>query len=137
MTAALKLAIRTTLTNDSAYIVAVGSPTSVPYNTFYLYPPQPPTFPQVVFWVRPGRFEPTNGRDILSTNYDLHFFIWSQNGNCETIKDRIIYLLHQVGNSSNGFRTILNSEPEEVYDEKLNAWGVHIVFNLFYRREII
>jgi hypothetical protein len=135
MNQTLKLAIRSALTNDAQYILAMGSPTTSPYNTYWKNPPKPPSFPQVVYWLRPGQNDKSNDRNLMSIVYDLHVWIWVQ-GDTETISNRIIYLLHQKGNSE-GFRSILDREVEELYDEELNAWGLHLLFNLFHRREII
>lgn len=131
-----KLAIRSLLTSDSIYLALLGSPGSLPYNTFYMHPTQTPSFPYVVFRLRPAEITASTGREILSKKYELIFDIFSQDGVYETIAARIIYLLHQIGNS-NGYRTIFVGETNEEYSQELNAYSIQIKFDLFSRKEII
>lgn len=131
-----KLAIRSLLTNDATYLELLGNPGSAPYKTYYIYPPTTPDFPYVVFILRPADVNTGIDRNLISRRYDLLFYVFSQNGIYETIAARIVYLLHQIGNS-NGFRTIFFGEINEEYKPELNAYSIEIKFNLFSRKELI
>jgi hypothetical protein len=101
-----------------------------------MYPPQTPVFPYVVFLLRPADVDDTVDRNLLSRRYDLLFHVFSQDGVYETIAARIIYLMHQIGNS-NGFRTVFIGEVNEEYKPELNAYSIEIKFNLFSRKGIL
>ena len=129
----IKEQIRTMLTSDTTYLSLMGSPASPPYQTFYLRPPERPTFPQVVYELRPAIFNTDNDRALITSQIDLSITVWAKSNVYEIIVNRIIWLLHQVENS-NGFKCIINSEPVELYDDEFNAYGLNITFRVHYRR---
>ena len=127
-----KAAIRTLLGADALYKSYIGASTS-PYNTFYGRNPTPPTFPFVVYQLRPGRSNQENPRENTSIQYEVSFTVWGQAGNnYEAIADRIKSVLHQKYDSE-GNHYVLVSEPRELYDEETNAYGLNLVFNLINR----
>lgn len=126
-----KTAIRTLLGSDATYKSLLSS--SSPYKTFYIWAPQPPDYPYVVYRLRPGRANQDLGNEAISVQYDLVFMIWGQQGdNYEAIADRIKKVLHQKYDSI-GNHFILTGESGEIYDEETNAYGLTLTFNLVYR----
>ena len=131
----VKRTIRSLLTNDSTYLTLLGNPSEEPYKTFYLYPTQTPDFPYVLFALNVGFLDDEVDSQIISRRYNLVFNVYAQDSSFEDITDRIIYLLHQVGNE-HGFRIIYRSGLEEIYDSELNAWIKSISFDLFDRKGV-
>lgn len=133
-------AIKVALTGDSEYISLLGSPTVEPYKTYYEDPPVTPDFPFVVFVLRPIGYNTDMGREFRIGRGELSINAWVQ-GKTETptiesIIDRVIVLLHQVGNAA-GFRCVLSREPQSLRDHEMNAWGVNVAFEVAIRRSIM
>ena len=129
----LKKEIWDMLVEDSTYIGLVGSPSAVPYQTFYLRNPIRPTFPEVVFSLAPGRVNKNLAPEFLSTEYELKFRIRTWDGGYEGIGDRIIQLLQHKPSADLGFRSVV-SQSKELVDHKLRIFGKDLVFKVFYRR---
>lgn len=132
----VKTGLRSMLTSDATYKTLLGSPVAEPYKTYYMYPPTEPDFPFTVFWMGAGSFQDEHDRYIIARVSELYLNVWAQDNVYETIIERIIYLYHHKSNAY-GFRAILSREPQEIYDEEMNAYGKNIVFNLHFRRGII
>ena len=132
--------VKNILTGDSTFVALLGSPTSEPYKTYYLDPPGEPDFPFVVFSIRPVGYDEEVGREFRSGRGELSINVWGQGvtstPTVETIVDRAIVLLHQIGNSA-GFRCVLSREPQELRDHEINAWGLNVAFDVFVRRSIM
>ena len=132
--------IYSVLTSDSAYIVLLGSPTAKPYKTYYLTPPATPSFPFVVFWLRPQTFMQRYPRELLVSRAVLTVNAWDHSTSAapthEAIMQRVMELLHQVPVVT-GFRCIISNEPQELRDEEMNAFGLTSAFELSYRRSLI
>jgi len=133
-------AIKFALTDDDTYVELLGTPTVEPYKTYYEDPPVTPDFPFVVFVLRPISYNPDMGREFRVGRGELSVNVWGQGisstPTVETIADRIISLLHQVGNAA-GFRCVLSREPQSLRDHEINAWGVNVAFDCAIRRSII
>jgi hypothetical protein len=129
-----KKEIRSRLTEDADYLSLLGSPSELPYKTFYVYPPEIPDFPFVVFSLRPGVVNTDRDETIIDKRIDLTVNVWAYDSAYESIADRIIYLLQQYGNE-NGFRVVYD-RSNELYDEETNAYGINLGFNVFYRQEM-
>ncbi len=129
----LKKEIWDMLVEDSTYIGLVGSPSAVPYQTFYLRNPIQPIFPEVVFSLAPGRVNKNLAPEFLSTEYELKFRIRTRDGGYESIGDRIIQLLQHKPNADLGFRSVV-SQSKELVDHELRIFGKDLVFKVFYRR---
>ena len=129
----LKKEIWDMLVEDSTYIGLVGSPSAVPYQTFYLRNPQRPTFPEVVFSLAPARVNKNLSPDFLATEHELKFRIRTRDNGYENIGDRIIQLLQHKPNADLGFRSVV-SQSKELVDHELRIFGKDLVFRVFYRR---
>ncbi len=132
-----KTSIRNVLKNDATYLSLIGSPTDTPWNTFYKYPPQEPSYPFVVFWFRPGVVNTDFERSLIVEETEVNFNIWDQDNNYEDLAERIIFLLHHAASEALGFRLILSRQPQELYDQEMNAWALNIAFRLISGRSII
>ena len=133
---AQKLAVRDILTNDSTYLALLGNPSEEPYKTYYLYPPTVPDFPYVVFAFSTANVDSEVDKYILQKRIELIVYVFAQDSLYETIAERIVYLMHQTGDT-NGFRIVYDRDNAEEYISKINAYMVSKIFNLFYRKEII
>lgn len=138
--AAVKDKVYSVLIADAVYRTLLGNPDVMPYRTYYLRPPTQPSFPFVVFWLRPQTFSKVHAREILSSVVQLSVNVWdqaeSEAAQHEEIMQRIIRLLHQVPQDT-GFRAILTMEPQELADEEVNATGLNAAFDLHYRRSLL
>lgn len=132
----LKTGLRNRLVNDSVYLALLGNPTEEPYKTFFIDPAQTPDFPFVVFYFFPSIVDGEISREIIAKRKTAVFNVWSQDGAYEEIANRIIYLLHQYGNSE-GFRVVYNQELNELYDKQMNAYGLNLKFSIFCREKIV
>ncbi len=130
----LRTDIWTALTGDAIYISRMGSPASVPFQTFYIQPPEKPTFPEVVFRFQGTSYNQEHGPDILSSKVQAVFAIWTSNDDYSIIGDRIIFLLHQK-EQSNGWRAILASGSDEIYDSEFDVYGKRLTFDVSYRSD--
>ena len=129
----LKKEIWDMLVEDSTYIGLVGSPSAVPYQTFYLRNPQRPTFPEVVFSLAPARVNKNVAPEYLATEHELKFRIRTRDNGYEGIGDRIVQLLQHKPNTDLGFRSVV-TRSKELVDHKLRIFGKDLVFRVFYRR---
>jgi len=135
---ALKLAIKKRLTDDSTYIGLMDTPTAEPYQTYWFKPPKKPTFPETVLNLTVGANDTSNGKDILSGNFDLAINVWSKGDGYEDIVKRIIQLLHQSPDTvTTGFRAIYTGEPEDLEDDEFAVYGKRVSFNVFYKRSLL
>lgn len=133
---ALKLAIKKRLTDDNTYIGLMGTPANEPYQTYWFKPPVQPTFPETVLNLT-ALHDEENSREILSFSCNLSINVWSKDDAYEDIIERIIQLLHQNPETvTTGFRAILTSEPQDLYDDELNVYGKNIIFDVKYGRSI-
>lgn len=130
----IKESIRDRLTGDDTYMGYLGEPIDNFMRTYYLIPPEKPQLPIVVFSITPNEYEAVD-RDILSSVGDLNINVWAKTNVYEDIAERIIYLLHH--DTSMGMRVIMSREPNELYDQELDAYGKNLLFNLYYRRAMI
>ena len=138
MTSAIKEVIRDTLVGDSTYLEYLGNPVDNYQKTYFASPPEEPQLPIVVFAMGSNTTEPID-RTIISQIGLLTFTIWAKTNVYEQIADRIIYLLHQKAGLSTTYaiRLVLAREPQELYDDKLDAYGKVLEFTMFTRRAII
>jgi len=130
----LRTDIWTVLTEDATYISRMGSPASVPFQTFYIKPPEKPTFPETVFHFPGTTYGQEHDRDILSSRVQVVFSIWTVDEDYNSIADRIIFLLHQK-EQSNGWRAILAFASDEVYDSEFDTYGKRLTFDVSYRSD--
>ena len=133
---ALKLAIAKQLTNDTDYLALMGVPTSEPYNTFFLTPPEKPTFPETVFNFGGVGYDTSQDREIQAADIRLNFTVWSENGVYEDIIKRIKVLFHQKTIGITGAHAIVTGETDELRDEEFDVYGKVLRIAVFYRRGI-
>ena len=132
----LKSSIHSLLVSDEDYRRSLGYPQAEPYQTFYINPPEKPTFPEVVWGpISDGDFS-TEVADFLSEWLTVPFMVWAKSNIYETIAARIISLLHHQSNSA-GFTAIVQRRSEELYDTDFDIVGVRILFNIHYGRPVI
>jgi len=129
----VKEAIRDVLIGDTTLMGLMGGPAAPEYNVFYLMPPDPPRFPQIVFWIGFGSAAPID-RPVLASTGELNVNVWAKTNVCADIAERVVYLLHHAKDL--GARIVLEREPQELYDDELDAYGLNTVFSLFHRRSV-
>jgi len=135
---ALKLAIKKRLIDDSNYIALMETPTVEPFRTYWFKPPVKPTFPETVLNIQISSSDPTSDPSFLITNSVLSINVWTKDDVYEDIIKRIIQLLNQKPDTSiTGFRAILVSEPEDLFDDEFNVYGKNVMFNVHYRRALL
>lgn len=130
-TTQIKGKVRDLLLTDPRYILLLGDPTTQPFQTYYLRPPDPPTFPQVVYWMGNGEYDQEVGRDLLRSRRTLTFRTYSKDTKYEDLADRIKRIMQHA--TSSGFRCILNTE-NELYEDDWDVYSMAITFDLRYRR---
>lgn len=133
---AVKATVMDYLKADKDLYGLMGSPEAVHQNIFYLDPPSPPVFPEVVVDYTSYEFDNTFDRYLLATLGDLSVNIWTKDGTFEDIADRLLYLLHHRTIGA-GLVAIASRAPQELLDRDMNAYGKNLLFNLFTRRTII
>ena len=134
----LKLAIKKRLTDDDSYIALMGTPGSEPFQTYWFKPPVKPTFPETVLNIQSTNSDQSADPSFLITNSVLSINVWTKDDSYEDIIKRIIQLLNQKPDTSiTGFRAILISEPEDLFDDEFNVYGKNVMFNLHYRRALL
>lgn len=133
---AVKVGIRHILTSDKEYLSYLGYPQAEPYQTFYVRPPERPTFPEVIYTLAGDDFDQSFGRDLKVSNIETSFMSWSKDNVYEAIIDRIIYLLHHASDSY-GFVAILSGTSEELFDDDFEVYGRRVLFDIHYGRGII
>ena len=135
---ALKLAIKKQLTNDAKYIALMGTPGAEPFQTFWFKPPTEPTFPETVLNINTTTSDQSSDPSFLITNSVLSINVWTKDSAYEDIIKRIIQLLNQrPDTTTTGFRAILSSEPEDLFDDQFNVYGKNVMFNVHYRRALL
>ena len=135
---ALKLAIKKRLTDDTDYIALMGTPTGEPFQTYWFKPPVKPTFPETVLNIQSTNSDQSADPSFLITNSVLSINVWTKDDSYEDIIKRIIQLLNQKPDTTTtGFRAILVSEPEDLFDDEFNVYGKNVMFNLHYRRALL
>ena len=135
---ALKLAIKKRLTDDTDYIALMETPTVEPFQTYWFKPPVKPTFPETVLNINPSTSDQSSDPSFIITNSVLSINVWTKNDVYEDIIKRIIQLLNQKPDTSiTGFRAILVSEPEDLFDDEFNVYGKNVMFNVHYRRALL
>jgi len=131
-----KTAIRNMFINDATYLSLMGSPSDTVKHTYYLRAPVKPTFPEVIFSIRPTVANQSFSKEFIVNVGTLLLEVWVKTNDYESIADRIIYLLNHT-NGSTGFRAILSGEPAEIYNADLNVYGLSLTFDLHMRRATI
>ena len=131
-----KTAIRNMLILDATYLSLMGSPSDTVKHTYYLRAPVKPTFPEVIFSIRPNITDQSFSKEFIVNVGTLLLEVWAKTNDYETIVERIIYLLNHA-NGSAGFRAILSGEPAEMYNDDLNVYGLSLTFDLHMRRATI
>ena len=135
---ALKLAIKKRLTDDTDYIALMETPTVEPFQTYWFKPPVKPTFPETVLNINPSTSDQSSDPSFIITNSVLSINVWATDDVYEDIIKRIIQLLNQKPDTSiTGFRAILVSEPEDLFDDEFNVYGKNVMFNVHYRRALL
>ena len=133
----VKTAIYNRAVGDSTYLGLVGNPSVEPFQTFYINPPERPTFPETVFWLSPELYNEEIGGELLESQTMLHWNVWARTVVYEQIAERLIKLFHQIPDVNFGFRAILDNLPEEMYDNDFNTYGLALNFLVFFRRGTI
>lgn len=131
----LRNAIHLKLVEDETYRLLLGEPIAEPYQTYYINPPERPTFPEVVWGPITGNYN-TDVADFLSQWLVVPFNVWAKSNVYDTIADRIIWLLHHKSNTA-GFSAMVQDVPQEIYDEDMDAFGVRFTFQVHYGRPVI
>ena len=135
---ALKLAIKKRLTDDTDYIALMETPTVEPFQTYWFKPPVKPTFPETVLNINPSTSDQSSDPSFIITNSVLSINVWTKDDVYEDIIKRIIQLLNQRPDTvTTGFRAILVSEPEDLFDDEFNVYGKNVMFNVHYRRALL
>jgi len=135
---ALKLAIKKRLTDDDSYIALMGTPGAEPFQTYWFKPPVKPTFPETVLNINPSTSDQSSDPSFLITNSVLSINVWTKDDVYEDIIKRVIQLLNQKPDTAiTGFRAILVSEPEDLFDDEFNVYGKNVMFNVHYRRALL
>jgi len=135
---ALKLAIKKRLTDDDSYIALMGTPGAEPFQTYWFKPPLKPTFPETVLNISTNTSDQTSDPSFLITIGILSINVWTVDDTYEDIIKRIIRLLNQKPDTViTGFRAILVSEPEDLFDDEFNVYGKNVMFNVHYRRALL
>jgi len=135
---ALKLAIKKRLTDDASYIALMGTPGAEPFQTYWFKPPVEPTFPETVLNINSTTSDQLSDPSFLITNSTLSINVWTKDDAYEDIIKRIIQLLNQnPDTTTTGFRAILVSEPEDLFDDEFNVYGKNVMFDIHYRRALL
>lgn len=129
----VKQAIRTVLYGDSLLMGLLGNPTAHPRRISYWMPPDEPEFPFIVYWID-GEAVHDLGSDLLSSTASLNFNCWAKDNAYEDVAERVIALLHH--STAIGQRVVLMRQPQELYDQDMDAYAKNIVFNLYHRRAV-
>ena len=135
---ALKLAIKKRLTDDASYIALMGTPTAEPFQTYWFKPPIAPTFPETVLNINSTTSDQLSDPSFIITKGVLSINVWTVDDVYEDIIKRIIQLLNQnPDTTTTGFRAILVSEPEDLFDDEFNVYGKNVMFDIHYRRALL
>ena len=135
---ALKLAIKKRLTDDSKYISFMGTPVVEPFQTYWFKPPVRPTFPETVLNMQPNISDQSSDPSFIITESVLSINVWTKDDVYEDIIKRIIQLLNQNPDIvTTGFRALLVSEPQDLFDDEFNVYGKNVMFNVHYRRALL
>lgn len=132
----LKIAIAKVMTNDTEYLALMGAPADPPYQTFFLKPPEVPTFPETVFDFGSVVYDRGNDREMMAADIILNIRVWTDDDTYEDIVDRIKVLFHQKSIGTTGAHAILAGEPQDLKDEEFNVYGKMMVFAVYHRRTI-